>query len=1151
MRKHSKKRSQRRWIHAISALIVVLLIIIGAGAVYSYRLALTPNGGERVFTWLIQGLARYAHTEIRFAHSEIRSLFNLHIFGVTADYHSGETSLRFTAEQISWNFQLPSWLKRELRVSELRIVRGNLDGNIRAQPASSAGAEKVAKPTFKVATLREYITAPLLNVVWDQVEIHHLSVKLAVETGESVLKVILPRFNLSTSGLWRAEALKAVVKTKGQDLENHITLSHLSEGLSLEMSPRWDFNFSGEIGLGQKVWQYSLHPTHLALVLGRLGWQQREPGPDGKMTLRNRLELPTLELGAHLRMMLQTSQLLRADTEMWQDLEGGFNLRVAKGDGLLAGRKFSWSGGEATWRGTWDGAFVQNQFKAALSSLYEPKIFHRAITVKLNQALSFAGQGSRAILRGGASLNSRMVMENDFDLKLEKSTVFKGQAVLQGDRFFLETINALRPWVPRVGDGHLRLQGEFIGEADGLRPAELSLGPLSFQQGELKAQITQTRRGRDLQFKPISFSASSRQDGPGKIEISLDGKVPEVTWAAHKIKRSSFVGKWLATQADEGGLREWKSSGKVVVGGVDSSMVVQPIHLALHYQGQSRRGVWRIDGQGDLAGQPFVEKTLNVSWPGLGQGRLELTTRVQVTDLLEKVLAPKMRNTWGNLVLQSELRADLRSARAKLAGRRGLAILPEADLQIEVTAKNQLQQSPGGGDLARPPLAVSGVAGNAGVVLWRWPQALVWNARMNWGERGLLVQSDWSWPLLVMNEAVLVKDLSGNFKGQFPELKKRLHGQFEVQLRQKGVEFSAGLRQRLGSARPLPESTFQLSGQLHPSGVVQLHGWRGQLLGSLLELQGQGWLELAKKRGRLNGELTVRAERFANFGHEIDGKVQLPWRLSLSMQSLQLEALAKFDEFSWLSPGGQIALKGIEGGFPIQQDWVYGQGQWDLRKVLQLNPFIRVDFEQMRPLVENSHWLRVDNIRYFEKNYGPFIATASLQQNLLSTHKFDLKLGEGELNGQLFADVRPAHLELGLLARLTRLNLSKVLPKMLQASGATENDKTFSARTALTMNLRQRSLNGRMDVTQIDGEQLSTVLNVLDPEFKNSHLNLARMGLGVSYPKEVSFLFNHGFLDLHLKLAGVAQGNIDLYGLPVGALVTRELDQVFQRISQR
>ena len=169
---------------------------------------------------------------------------------------------------------------------------------------------------------------------------------------------------------------------------------------------------------------------------------------------------------------------------------------------------------------------------------------------------------------------------------------------------------------------------------------------------------------------------------------------------------------------------------------------------------------------------------------------------------------------------------------------------------------------------------------------------------------------------------------------------------------------------------------------------------------------------------------------------------------------------------------------------------------------------------------------------------------------MILAHQFDLDVGSGRVYGEMSFDADPTNLQVSLLARLTALNLNEILPSRYLPAESSGN-QTLSARSGLILNLNTGTIDGRVDVTQIGGPQLITLVNLMDPRYANEKMNNLRKILALGYPTSVQAAFSEGYMDLDVDLSilGVPK-NQSVRGIPMSSLISSKTAGLVQTIGE-
>lgn len=297
------------------------------------------------------------------------------------------------------------------------------------------------------------------------------------------------------------------------------------------------------------------------------------------------------------------------------------------------------------------------------------------------------------------------------------------------------------------------------------------------------------------------------------------------------------------------------------------------------------------------------------------------------------------------------------------------------------------------------------------------------------------------------------------------------------------------------------------------------------------------------------------------------GEVEIPATLAVSPRALEsasdsngldvaILGQLKLSDVSIKKP--ELAVAGINGEVTFSEKIRLENGKVRFQALSVQNPFSRVDFERIRLLLQSNRVLRIESIRWFEKTYGPLITSLEIEQNLVSAHQFDLELGHaakstqtaGQIAGEMFFNADPKNLQYGLLARVTGLDLTQVLPTRFLAR-MVSGEKRLGARVGFIANLNKSSVDGRIDVTEIGGEQLVAMMNILDPIYSDEKMNQIRKALEYGFPTSVAVAMNEGYLDMtiHLSVLGV-EDTETLYAIPVTGFISKATSSIVNQVAK-
>ena len=312
----------------------------------------------------------------------------------------------------------------------------------------------------------------------------------------------------------------------------------------------------------------------------------------------------------------------------------------------------------------------------------------------------------------------------------------------------------------------------------------------------------------------------------------------------------------------------------------------------------------------------------------------------------------------------------------------------------------------------------------------------------------------------------------------------------------------------------------------------------------LLQFRGQGDFT-AEGRGDFTGKLDVAMPEEAKAGLRGKGHFQLPLQITLyDKQKISVQAEPRFQAFSL--DFGDISVRNAQGSVQIFEELALDKkGKIGFLYLNSQNPFVRVDYESVEPYVGNPTVLAIEKVRFKHIELGPIVENFEVRQNLVYLNDFKADLLGGSALGRLYFDLHPERLQLGFLGRFSNLQ-----PELLKEPGRRQKGEkaVLSGRMGTSFDIRQRLAAGRIDITAIGKQQLMSLLDVLDPEYKDSQIGMARRGIQVAYPRFVAISMNQGLMDLTIGLGGIISKDIVIRSIPLSALINAKLGTTLQRI---
>jgi hypothetical protein len=389
--------------------------------------------------------------------------------------------------------------------------------------------------------------------------------------------------------------------------------------------------------------------------------------------------------------------------------------------------------------------------------------------------------------------------------------------------------------------------------------------------------------------------------------------------------------------------------------------------------------------------------------------------------------------------------------------------------------------------------------------------------------------------------------VEGSFRSSNIETAKDFD--IQLQMHQGNIELAKGVAANMPALAGL---NLVMKANLKDGDRFTLETFSGDFNHSMLTLSADATGKFKRKDFSIQGKMA--AELPKNFpaiaGQTVQGRIEVPWSVSVIRgREINLDGNIDLKNLEWAK--GPSSMKGITGRIPVSEKLVLEGTKIQFAHLITQNPFERVDYERLRPLIHGAEQVRIEQIGFEEKTYGPFVGFFSMDQNMIFAHQFDLSLGtRGLAYGELYFNVYPSNLQMGILSRLTALNLSELLPKKYLVN-VPKGDKNLSGRSGIVVNLNKGSVDGRVDITEIGASQLITLINVLDPKYEDDKMNMTRSALGVGAPKFVQMAFDNGYMDLgvEMDLLGLSQ-RFDVREIPISTFISAATADIVKKTKE-
>jgi len=193
------------------------------------------------------------------------------------------------------------------------------------------------------------------------------------------------------------------------------------------------------------------------------------------------------------------------------------------------------------------------------------------------------------------------------------------------------------------------------------------------------------------------------------------------------------------------------------------------------------------------------------------------------------------------------------------------------------------------------------------------------------------------------------------------------------------------------------------------------------------------------------------------------------------------------------------------------------------------NPYSTLRFADQHPLFSRRSYLSIRRLVTPDFTLESFAGNVKVDHNLIAIDQMEMSVRGGYLAGQCLLDTDPKALRAKAVLRATGI---------LSSSG-----EPFDGNAALSVSLRDRSVDGRAEILRIGRRHLLDLLDLLDPYHATPAFNRVRRVLALGYPDRVKITFDRGFANAHITFGGLASlvKLDDLRGIPMEPLIDKYL----------
>jgi translocation and assembly module TamB len=288
--------------------------------------------------------------------------------------------------------------------------------------------------------------------------------------------------------------------------------------------------------------------------------------------------------------------------------------------------------------------------------------------------------------------------------------------------------------------------------------------------------------------------------------------------------------------------------------------------------------------------------------------------------------------------------------------------------------------------------------------------------------------------------------------------------------------------------------------------------------GAGTELTMSGALEWDEVRRRLSmkGQLKQDLAKLWTVQNDFSGKgdVTLDMRIESSdLRVLKTMASVHIADATVRVPKSQLEVDDINGEVPIVADIVLGGKRgFGLLRNTSGNRYSELRFADQHPLLSRRSFISIGRIESPLVSIAPFAGNLQIEQNVVSVSQLELGVRQGRVTGQCTAVLDPEDPK------------NTTATARIRATGVmSSHGEPFDGNAAVVVHVRQRSLDGRLEVLRIGPQHLNDLLDMQDPHHTDTTINRIRQGLGLGYPEHVHVTFDHGFYGAIISLGGLAK----------------------------
>ncbi|HEX4804051.1 MAG TPA: hypothetical protein VFV14_11095, partial [Myxococcaceae bacterium] len=300
--------------------------------------------------------------------------------------------------------------------------------------------------------------------------------------------------------------------------------------------------------------------------------------------------------------------------------------------------------------------------------------------------------------------------------------------------------------------------------------------------------------------------------------------------------------------------------------------------------------------------------------------------------------------------------------------------------------------------------------------------------------------------------------------------------------------------------------------------------------GTMLELQGGLSLQETPAKLSARGFLTQDLSKAWRNPEVFSGQGRAELRFTVESSDLTVfhaSGALTLDRVALRMPRWGLVAEEVDSEIPLL--WAFERNPRGIEfiQARHPNPFSALRFADQHPLFSRRSYLSIRRLVTPDFTLESFAGNLKVDHNLIAIDQMEMSVRGGHLAGQCLLDTDPKALRAKVVLRATGI---------LSSSG-----EPFDGNAALSVSLRDRSVDGRAEILRIGRRHLLDLLDLLDPYHAAPAFNRVRQALAIGYPDRVKITFDRGFANAHITFGGLASlvKLDDLRGIPMEPLIDK------------